>query len=173
MFLVANKYEELSNTRKQAYFISFCGSEVLEAAWALVAPQPVASGPWDVLLSKLRDHYATAPSCIARRHAFHHRNQAEGESISQFVAALRSVALYFQFRDLDNVLLDRVVCGVRDLHLQCCLLAKPDLMVQAVLDEARAAEISELSLAELQRKTSPTIFFKPVDVHYEEATPES
>lgn len=42
-FLVANSYEELPNTHKQAYFLSFCGSEVFETAQALAAPQPVAS----------------------------------------------------------------------------------------------------------------------------------
>lgn len=121
-----------------------------------------------MLLSKLKNHYAPIQSRIARRDAFHRRNQADGKSISQFMAALRSASLYCYFRVLDDVLLDRVVCGVRGLHLQRRLLAKTDLTLQAVLDEAWAAEMLELSMAELQKKTSPTTSRKPVDVHYEE-----
>ncbi|XP_032069726.1 uncharacterized protein K02A2.6-like [Thamnophis elegans] len=41
-------------------------------------------------MAKLTSHYAPSPSKIARRHAFHQRSQAEGESVSAYVAALRS-----------------------------------------------------------------------------------
>lgn len=80
------------------------------------------------------------PSRFAHCHTFHHRSQEKGETINQFVAALRVAALYCDFRDLDNVLLDRVVCGVRDFQLQHCLLVKTDLTLQTMIDEAHAAE---------------------------------
>ncbi|XP_032078769.1 uncharacterized protein K02A2.6-like [Thamnophis elegans] len=57
---------------------------------ALTAPEPIKAIPWPVLLAKLTSHYAPSPSKIARRHAFHQRSQAEGESVSAYVAALRS-----------------------------------------------------------------------------------
>lgn len=168
-FLLANDFGELSNSRKKAYFLSFCGNDVFQMARALVAPQSITAIPWDVLLAKLKNHYAPMPSRIVHRHMFHFRNQAEGKRINQFVAALRAAALYCEFRDLNDVLLDRFVCGVRDLCLQCRLLAKHDLTLQAVLDEAHTVEMSEQSTAVIQKMSSPPSARKPLTAHHEEA----
>ncbi|KAG8148127.1 hypothetical protein E2320_022632 [Naja naja] len=49
---------------------------------------------------------------VSPRHAFRQRTQAENESVSEYVAALRSAALHCGFRDqLDDMLLDQLVCG--------------------------------------------------------------
>ncbi|CAI5791650.1 Hypothetical predicted protein [Podarcis lilfordi] len=45
-----------------------------------------------------------------------------------------------EFRDLDDALMDRIICGVRDIHLQRRLLAKPDLTLQKAIEEAVASE---------------------------------
>lgn len=87
-------------------------------ARALSVPQPVHSVPWDVLIEKLRAHYAPAPSKIAQRFTFRQRLQLEEESINQYIAALQSAALYCDFTDLEENLLDQLVCGVSDLKLQ-------------------------------------------------------
>lgn len=49
------------------------------------------------------------------------------------------------------MLLDQLVCGVRNLKLQQRLLARSDLTLLIALDEARAAEMSAKSSAEIQR----------------------
>ena len=168
-FLEANDFAEITDNRKRALFLNFCGPEIFETAKALLAPIAIQSAKWDELQSKLQNHYAPKPSRIARRHAFHHRNQAEGESINQYVAALRKAALYCEFGDLEDALLDRVVCGVRDIKLQRRLLAKTNLTLQMALDEAQAAEMSNQSTAEIQKSNSPPSLRKPVTVHHEDA----
>ncbi|XP_032071928.1 uncharacterized protein K02A2.6-like [Thamnophis elegans] len=107
-------------------------------------------------MAKLTSHYAPSPSKIARRHAFHQRSQAEGESVSAYVAALRSAALHCEFRDLDKALLDRLVCGLRDLKLQKRLLTKTDLSFQTAFDEVRASEMAAASLATIAKSRSAT-----------------
>ncbi|XP_032069735.1 uncharacterized protein K02A2.6-like [Thamnophis elegans] len=156
-FLVAHDLTELTDERKCAFFLSVCGTDVFHTARALTAPEPIKAVPWPVLLAKLMSHYAPSPSKIARRHAFHQRSQAEGESVSAYVAALRSAALHCEFRDLDEALLDRLVCGLRDLKLQKRLLTKADLSFQSVFDEVRAAEMSTASLATIAKsRSTPT-----------------
>ncbi|KAG8138715.1 hypothetical protein E2320_001502 [Naja naja] len=50
---------------------------------------------------------------------------------------LSSDALHCRFRDhLDNMLLDQLVCGVRDLRLQKRLLAKANLNLKQAIEEA-------------------------------------
>ncbi|CAI5795812.1 Hypothetical predicted protein [Podarcis lilfordi] len=124
-YLQANKLTEVSKERKRGLFLSLWGLEVFETAQALVAPLAVQAEPWDTIQEKLRNHYAPKPSKIAAHHAFYHRNQAEGESINNYTTALRQAAMHCEFRDLDNALMDRIVCGVQDIRLQRRLLAKP------------------------------------------------
>ncbi|CAI5796747.1 Hypothetical predicted protein [Podarcis lilfordi] len=85
----ANELTEVSQERKRGLFLSLCGPEVFEIAQALVGPVAVQAAPWDMIQEKLCNHYAPKPSKIAARHAFYHRNQAEGESINNYTTALR------------------------------------------------------------------------------------
>lgn len=111
-FMAANNYKGLSGDCKQAVFLSICGHDMFETARALLAPQKVHDVSWEILLAKLREHYAPLPSRIARCPAFRHCYQAEGETINQYMAALRTAALYCDFRDhLEELLLDQLVCG--------------------------------------------------------------
>ncbi|CAI5785653.1 Hypothetical predicted protein [Podarcis lilfordi] len=132
-----------------------CGLEVFATARALVAPLAVQAAPWDTIQEKLRNHYAPKPSKIAARHVFYHRNQAEGESINNYTTALRQAAMHCEFRDLDDALMDQIVCGVRDIHLQRCLLAKPELTLQKATEEAMASEAVELSAQEIHKASRP------------------
>lgn len=108
-------------------------------ARTLADPQPVTDVPWETLLGKLKNHYAPAPSRIARRHAFHQWIQREGEAINEYMASLWSAALHCNFHDLDDVLLNQLVCGVKDMRLQWRLLACTELILQTAMDEARAS----------------------------------
>ncbi|KAG8125045.1 hypothetical protein E2320_020390 [Naja naja] len=116
-------------------FLNFCGKQMFDTARTLLAPQPLNSVTWEALMAKLKNHYTPTPSRIARRHAFHQCEQAEGETVNQFM-----VGLHCEFKELDDALLDRLVCGLKDLRIQCRLLAKPDLMLQLALDEACAVQ---------------------------------
>ncbi|KAG8142799.1 hypothetical protein E2320_005995 [Naja naja] len=110
---------------------------------------------------------------IARRHAFRQRTQAENESVSEYVAALRSAALHCGFRDqLDDMLLDQLVCGVRDLRLQRRLLAKADLTLKQGIEEARAAELSSVSAAAIQKSINVPGSKPSTAINYEAAAYE-
>ncbi|CAI5773944.1 Hypothetical predicted protein [Podarcis lilfordi] len=78
--------------------------------------------------------------------------------------------MHCEFRDLDNALMDGIVCGVRDIYLQWRLLAKPDLTLQKAIEEAVASEAAERSAQEIRKASSPRLARKPVPVHHEEAS---
>lgn len=113
-FLIANDYTNLTPERKRAYFLSFCGAEIFDTTMTLMAPQSIHSGTWEEFMKKLKRHYAPAPSRIASRQHFYHQDQAPGESINQYVMALRRAACHCEFVNLHDYLLDRLVSGVRD-----------------------------------------------------------
>lgn len=115
-FLEANDLTNFPSSRKQAQFLNACGHKMFGTATALVASQPIQSLPWETLLERLQNHYAPAPSRIVRRHAFQQRLQKEGEYVNHYMAALRSAALHCDFPNLDDSLLEQLVCGVRVRH---------------------------------------------------------
>lgn len=63
------------------------------------------------------------------------------------MASLRAEAIYCEFENLDDSLLEQLVCSVRDLRLQRLLLAKTDITLQSTLDEVYAFEMSDKSAA--------------------------
>lgn len=72
--------------------------------------------------------------------------------MNEYMASLRTAALQYEFRELDDMLLDQLVCGVRNLKLQQRLLAHSDLTLPIALNEARAAEMSAKSAAEIHQR---------------------
>ncbi|XP_070597955.1 uncharacterized protein [Erythrolamprus reginae] len=149
-YLKAQDLNELPEARRTACFLNACGKPMFRMARALVAPQVVHEVPWDELMDKLKKHYAPTPSFISCHFHFRRRIQAEGESITQYVAALRDAARDCDFEILERSLLEQLVCGVRDLQLQLRLLAHSKLTLAIAIDDACAAETSFHSSANIQ-----------------------
>ena len=83
----------------------------------------------------------------------------------QYGAELRKVSEYCEFgTTLDSMLHDRLVCGVRDVHLQCRLLAESNLTFSKTLDLAVAAELAKKNVGDrrhiLLPKTKSTLLMK-------------
>ena len=81
----------------------------------------------------------------------HTRVRQPGESISDFVADLRKLAEHCKFGDqLNDMLRDRTVCGIRDKRIQSALLAQQkDLTFDAAFKTARAMETAEKDAKDL------------------------
>ncbi|XP_058049000.1 uncharacterized protein K02A2.6-like, partial [Ahaetulla prasina] len=172
-FLEANELQGVSDNRKRAYFLSHCGSAVIAVAEALAEPTPLQSVSWQTLQSLLKNHFAPAPSKYVRRYEFGERRQQEGESISDYMAALRQASKHCEYRDLDEELLEQLIRGVRDIRLRRRLLAKSNLTLANALDEARAHEMSTHAADTLQKRLSPMAGAKPSSVHHEGTYRES
>ena len=59
--------------------------------------------------------------------------------MADFVAELRALAEFCNYGEtLNDMLRDRIVCGVRDEHIQRRLLAESNLTLQKALDIAQS-----------------------------------
>lgn len=115
-FLRANHVPE---TDQVDAFLSLIGPTTYNLLKSLTAPQLPVTKSFDELTQLLRDHLEPKPSVIAERARFHRRIQEEGETIAQFVAALRTLARTCDFGTfLDESLRDRFVCGMRRVDIQ-------------------------------------------------------
>ena len=86
-------------------------------------------------------HFRPKPLLTAERFRFYQRNQATGESVHDFLADLRRLAITCEFEDfLDQALRDRFVCGLRAEGMQKRLLTEPDLNIARALELDRSIE---------------------------------
>ncbi len=81
--------------------------------------------------------------CGALYH-FHKRDQLEGETVTEYDAALRKLATHYQFADyLEEALRNRFVCGLRDGAVQRRLLSEKELSLAKAMDLAVSMEAAE------------------------------
>ena len=70
-----------------------------------------------------------------------------------FVAELSRLFEHSQYRNtLDDMLRDRLVCGIADTGLQRWLLAEPDLTFKKALQLPQAQETAEEGAKQLQQR---------------------
>ena len=82
-------------------------------------------------------------SAIVQRFCFHSRTQ-KGENVTEFIADLRKLSEHCKFANtFDDMLRDRLVCGIRDARIQRRLLAEPDLTLKKAFDLAQASETAD------------------------------
>ena len=115
--------------------LSTCGAETYQLIRSLVAPQkPTEKSLSDIIQS----------SAIVQQFRFHSRTQKEGETVAEFIADLRKLSEHCKFANtLDDMLRDRLDCGIRDARIQRRLLAEPDLTLKKAFDLAQASETAD------------------------------
>ncbi|XP_031332218.1 uncharacterized protein K02A2.6-like [Photinus pyralis] len=148
--LEASDIEE--DSKKRAVLLSACGHATYEIVRSLCAPKKPGEVEYKELVKLLTSHFAPAPSKIVQRFLFNKRDQQVGEKFSSYLAELRKLADTCSFHEdsRDEMLRDRIVCGVRDEALQRRLLAESDLTLQKAVDAAIAAETAGVNLNELR-----------------------
>ncbi|KRY41817.1 hypothetical protein T01_5853, partial [Trichinella spiralis] len=78
------------------------------------------------------------------------RKQQPGETVAEFIADLRRLAQGCNFVDLETMLRDRLVCGLRDEAVQLRLFAKKVLTFQMAQEEALSAEAACKHVCEIR-----------------------
>ena len=152
--------------RKRAILLSVCGPATFKLIRSLIAPDKPSDKSFEQIVKAVSDHLCPNPSSILQRFYFNSCVQKESESIAQFVAELRRLAVHCEFEGtLEIMLRDRLVCGVRDPQLQKRLLAERQLTFsKALLELAQAFESAESSSRDIQAVCSPSVPL-PVPVH--------
>ena len=159
-YFVANDVDAAE--KKRAIPLTVCGAPTYKLLRSLVPDGKLDgnSATYDSLVKLLKDYYNPKPSPIVQRFHFNSRSRASNESIAAYVAALRELALKCEFGDhLQEMLRDRLVCGVNHKGIQRKLLAEADLTYELAYSLALAIEASERDAAALQ----PTPIVNPAD----------
>ncbi len=111
--------------KKRATLIAEMGSSTYTILKSLVSPALPSSKTYEELKTILTAHFQPTVNEIAETLKFNRRYQHQGESISDYIVELRSLARTCNFAAfLDRQLRDRLVSGVYDKKLQTALLAE-------------------------------------------------
>ena len=78
---------------------------------------------------------------IYERFVFNERKQKETESFNSFLSSIKQLAKSCKFGDLKNELIrDRIICGLKDPDLKKLLLKKPNLTLEKAVDICKIHE---------------------------------
>lgn len=146
-YFIANDLKEAA--KQKAILLSVVGAETYQLMRSLTAPNKPTEKSFDQLVALVKEHHHPKPSVILQRFKFGSRRQKSGEPIANFVSDLRRLSEHCEFGEtLDDMLRDRIVCGIADGRL----LVKPNLSVKKALELAQAQETAEQGAQQLQQQ---------------------
>ncbi|XP_056017509.1 uncharacterized protein K02A2.6-like [Ostrea edulis] len=105
----------------------------------------------EVLKTKFKEYCEPRKNLTYIRHVFFTRNQGHDEPTDNYVTDLRNKAQQCEFGSLaDELIRDRIVCGIQDEACRARLLRESDLTLAKAIDVCRAQEMSTKQLKSLK-----------------------
>ncbi len=151
-YFLANGIEDAAKCR--AILLSVCGPSTYKLIRSLVAPDKLADRTFKELVDLLASHYTPKPSVIMQRYRFNSRSRQQGESVAAYVAELRRLTKFCEFGGtLDDMIRDRLVCGIGDARMQRRLLTEPKLTYKKAFELASTMETADRDAAALQQQS--------------------
>ena len=149
IYLSANKITDAQ--QKRDVLLSVCGPKTYHILRDLLAPTKPSDTSYADILKCLKAQFNPKQGVAVHRYNFNSRVRQRGESVASFVAELRHLAIDCEFGDsLNEMLRDRLVCGVNDSRIQRRLLSEADLDFDKALKAALAMEMADRDAEDLQ-----------------------
>ena len=146
-FFTAN---DIVDGKKASVFLATIGPAAFHILSNLVAPKKPGEESYTRLIKVMSEFHNPKPLVTVQRYRFYSRFQHSDESISAFVAELRSLARDCDFGTvLEDNLREKLVCAVADQALQRKLLTEKHLTFQRALDVAQSHESARKNVATL------------------------
>ena len=150
-FFAANEITD--DSKKKSAFLAVIGPTTYTLVRNLVSPAKPGEKSYDELVKALKDHFNPTPSETVQRSRFHNRVRKPGESVATFVAELRSLAEFCNFGAvLDDMLRDRLICGINNSKIQQKLLAEKKLTLTSAIETAQGMETAARNAKEMAQQ---------------------
>ena len=139
-----------------------------------MAPTKPTEKTFHDLVKIVKNHQEPPPPTIVQPFYFKTRIEEMEETLSEFVAGLHRLSECCQFAaTLDDMLRDRLVCGIWDCRIQQHLLAETDLTFQKALEISQAIEAAERDLQAKQTPKPILALNQPTRPPYSQGRPKS
>ena len=141
--------------QKRAILLSSCGSKTYRLIRNLVAPTKPGDKTFAEIVEIVQNHHHPKPSAIVQRFKFNSRCRQSGESIATFMSELRRLSEHCEYGGtLNDMLRDRLVCGVADEQMQRRLLQEAGLTYVKAMEIATAMESAAKNSVDLAAATA-------------------
>ena len=129
---------------KKSILLAVCGPATFHRISSLLTPTRLESINFHDLVGEVKEFYDPKPSITVQRFQFNTRGRVQGEPISVYVAALRKLGEHCVYGDsLNEMIRDRLVCGVNHDTIQPRLLAEKKLIFERAFEIAQSVEAAE------------------------------
>ncbi|CAB4036155.1 Hypothetical predicted protein [Paramuricea clavata] len=143
--------------KQRAILLSVCGSKTNKFIRNLITPNKPSEKTFAELVELVQQHQHPKPSAIVQRFKFNTRFRKPGESIASYVAELRSVSEHCDFKStLEEMLRDRLECGINDEQIQRRLLAESSLDFKKAMKIATSMETAVKNPRDLTHQMANT-----------------
>ncbi|XP_041961667.1 uncharacterized protein K02A2.6-like [Alosa sapidissima] len=158
-FFAANQISD--RDRQRAVLISVVGPTTYSLMRSLVSPDKPKDKTYQQLVALLKNHFHPKPSEIVQRYKFDSRTRKPEESVMEYVAELRRLAQDCNYGNkLQQMLRDRLVCGINDERIQRRLLSETELTFDKALSIAVAVETANKNAQDLKNPSASVKFIK-------------
>ena len=142
--------------KQRAILLSACGSETIKLIHSLVPRETLEKMTFDEIAKLVKDHYHPKPSEIVSRCHFNSASRNPAETVASFLARLRKLTEYCNYgKSLDEMLRDRLVCGIDNERLQRTLLSEKTLTLAKAYELCQAAERNAKALRANTQRSEP------------------
>lgn len=136
--------------KRRAILLSACGASTYRTIKDVLTPQAPGEVAFDDIVEMLSKYFQPTPSEIVQRCRFNSRIRRPHETIAVFTAQLKKLVEHCNFGDtLNQMLRDRLVCGVNNEKWQQRVLAEEGLTYDKALKMLLALEAAEREVKDL------------------------
>ena len=154
IYLLSSEKNEKKDEVKIALLLNCGGRELLDV-YNTIPLDEDDKKVYKTLMEKFQGHFEPKKNVTYERYIFNSRTQLVEETIDSFVTDLRKKATKCEFGTLkDEMIRDRIICGINDDRLRGRLLRKGDATLDEVVLQCRAHEASEEQMKEFGASVS-------------------
>lgn len=154
LYLLASGKSEKKDDVKIAVLLSLLGDEGIQIYNTFEYSEGEDNTKLTTILAKFDTYCNPIRNLVYEHFKFFKRDQLPGETVDQFVTALRQLANTCDFKEKDVLIRDRIVLGIRDLKIQERLLQNQDLKLTEAISICRSMESSAATQKEISRESS-------------------
>lgn len=138
--------------------LTVIGPSVYATVRSLVAPDKPRTKTYKQLEEVLRSHFEPKPLVIAERSKFYRRTQNATETVLEYAAELRRLAITCDFGTfLDTALRDKFVFGLRSEPMRKSLLTEDGITMAKAVELAQAKEAAARDVKDYKEASATAI----------------
>lgn len=135
--------KDVKTEKQAAHLLTRLDEDAFKLIRQLVAPERLSAKSFADLVKVMSEQLNPKPSEVMERCKFNMAKQESNESVADFAARLKKLAMHCGFTDLKIALRDQLVCGLKDYDTRVSLFKMEKLDYDTAFKEAVAKETAE------------------------------